>query len=382
MKAVNKFSAVVLGVSLLALSGCGSPGPTAGERPSDAKLQIGSSAGIPSPGSKEGEGRITQEELEIKVRVDSPSYNHFLRWAEPGPVIPGLNQNLIPQGIGYVPELDWLIVSNYRKDGKPSVLAVIRSSDGKLVKSVELYRDEKTPYQGHAGGVTVSAKHVWVASDKSVYQVPIEALEEAEDGGKLVFTNMIDTETNASFNNYSNGILWVGEFARFNYKTDETHHMENRQQQKYSAWVAGYVLNDQDEIDPGKRMEDSKKAVPDYILSIPEEIQGMEWIGDRVILSQSYGRNNESSLQAYRWTLEEEPHQYTDKFGEPVPVWFLDADNREGVLKMPPMSEGIVEKDGKLFILFESGAAEYRSGFYPLDRIYELKISEWLSSSD
>ncbi|SHE10855.1 Uncharacterised protein [Chlamydia abortus] len=28
MKAVNKFSAVVLGGSLLALSGCGSPGPT------------------------------------------------------------------------------------------------------------------------------------------------------------------------------------------------------------------------------------------------------------------------------------------------------------------------------------------------------------------
>ncbi|WP_223068361.1 hypothetical protein [Paenibacillus caui] len=39
----------------------------------------------------------------------------------------------------------------------------------------------------------------------------------------------------------------------------------------------------------------------------------------------------------------------------------------------PPMTEGIVQTEGGLYVLFESGAASYRSnGAYPLDHLYLL----------
>ncbi|GIP33230.1 hypothetical protein [Paenibacillus sp. J2TS4] len=382
MKGNNRYMAILLGGLLLVLSGCAASTETSGKPSSETSPSPAPSANDNLSGSNEekGDETIKQEEVEIKLRVDSPSYKDFFEWSEPGPVIPGLNQDLIPQGIAYEHSNDWMIVSYYRKDKRPSMLTVIQLTDGKLVKSVELYKDENTPYNGHAGGLTVSDSHVWLSSEKSVYQIKIEDLEKVEDGGKLIISDIVRIETNGSYVYYSDGILWVGEFSRANYKTDETHHMNNRDDRKYAAWITGYKLNADDSIDPAKIPEDSKPAVPDYILSVPEEIQGMETMAGSVILSQSYGRNNESSLLAYRWTLEEDPHVYTDKFAEPVPIWFLDSKNAEGALTLPPMSEGIVKRDGRLYVLFESGAAEYRNGLYPLDRIYSLEVSQWLDS--
>jgi len=286
---------------------------------------------------------------------------------------------LIPQGIAYSKSHNWLIISYYRDDGRPSMLSVIDVSTGKLVKALELYKDPNTPYTGHAGGLAVSEKHLWVTSEKSAYQIKLDDLVSAEDGAIIVFSDIIRTETNASFTAYADGILWVGEFARFDFPTDSSHHMRSRDNLPYSAWVAGYRLTADDTIDKS-RLSETNAAIPDYILSVPNEIQGMAVSGDHFILSRSYGRTVESSLLTYRQPLNEQPHAYTDKFGgTPVPIWFLDGINQLHTVVMPTMSEGLAVNDGLMYVLFESGATAYiPDGFYPVDKVYVTDLNALL----
>ncbi|WP_249716682.1 lamin tail domain-containing protein [Paenibacillus sp. J31TS4] len=288
-------------------------------------------------------------------------------------------QGLIPQGMAYLAETDWLLLTAYRENGASSVLSVVDRESGQLVKTVSLYKNETTPYTGHAGGLTVSQSHVWVSSEKSAYGMAIEDLKNAADGGKLVFRETIRTETNASFTTYADGVLWVGEFARFDFKTDDSHHRRDRQGTESSAWVTGYRLDSNDTIAPSSRTGTGGAAAPDLILQIPNEIQGMAVTGDAILLSQSYGRTIESSLLTYTLPREEPPHAYTDRFGAPVPIWFLDEQNRKSTVILPPMSEGIAQSGTDLYILFESGAEAYRDGFYPVDRLYRMNLQELLA---
>ncbi|MCP4098016.1 MAG: hypothetical protein GY880_03390 [Planctomycetaceae bacterium] len=54
-----------------------------------------------------------------------------------GPVIPGLQRGVVPQGLAYDPSRKLIFISNYAaKD--PSVVSIINSITGKIVDSVAL----------------------------------------------------------------------------------------------------------------------------------------------------------------------------------------------------------------------------------------------------
>ena len=376
---VSKWFILLVSISLAGMSGCAK----APNEPAGAAGQTAENATSADPGAaKAGNGSsveetvvkgfITQQALDLEVKGDASRYQNFFNISKPGPIVAGLEQGLVPQGLAYYKDKNWMLITYYHEDKKPSVLSVTDLSTGKLVKAMELYKNETTPYTGHAGGVAVSKNHVWVSSEKSAYRIKLEDVEKAKDGDKLIFAEIIPTETNASFVTYADGILWVGEYARYDHRTDSSHRMRTRDKMNYSAWVAGYKLNADDTIDTS-RMSEQGKAIPDYILSIPNEVQGMTVVGNRIALSQSGGRDIESRLPTYEWSLDEPPHAMTDKFGnEPVPIWFLDGQNMRNLLVIPPMSEGLFEHDGHLYVLFESAANMYRDSAYPLDEVYMI----------
>ena len=381
---VSKWFILLVTISLAGMSGCAkAPNEPAGAAGQTAENATSAGAGDPGAakagnGSDESgsgtvvKGFITQQALDLKPKGDASRYQEFFNMSKPGPIVAGLEQRLVPQGLAYYKDKDWMIITYYSEDKKPSVLSVTDLSTGKLVKAMELYKDGSTPYTGHAGGVAVSKNNVWVASEKSAYRIKLEDVVNAKDGDKLVFEETIPMETNASFITYADGILWVGEYARYDVKTDSSHRMRTRDKMNYSAWVAGYKLNADDTVDTG-RMSEEGKAIPDYILSIPNEVQGMTVVGNRITLSQSGGRDIESRLATYEWSSDEAPHAKTEKFGsEPVPVWFLDGQNMRKLMVMPPMSEGLFERDGRMYVLFESAANMYRDGAYPLDKVYMI----------
>ena len=99
------------------------------------------------------------------------------------------------------------------------------------------------------------------------------------------------------------------------------------------------------------------------ILAAPDRIQGITLTGtDKVVLSQSYGRNNKSTLFFYDNPIGEKPHSTTNLNGKQVPVFFLDGKLPCETVQAPPMTEGLAYADGVLYILFESGADKYANG--------------------
>lgn len=280
--------------------------------------------------------------------------------------------------MAYLEEKNWILISHYREDGKPGILSVIDAESGQMVKALDLYKNESTPYTGHAGGVTVSKKHIWIASESNVYYFSKDDLLKANKTDKIVFKGLVQTNTRASFNAFADGVLWVGEFAQgTSYPTDISHYMTNRDQKEYKAWAVGYKLDPSTDLPNDLKLQASGPIVPDMIISLPDSVQAMYTEKDSFWLSQSYGRNATSDLTRYKHSLSEIPHK-TVKLGQTeVPVWFLDTKNKMEKMEIAPMAEGIFKSNGNMYILFESGATKYKtSSSYALDRIHILPWRE------
>lgn len=319
----------------------------------------------------------------------SAQYPKLWGISEPGPAIPGLADGMIPQGLAHWHEKNRLIISNYVESGGASTLMVVDAKTQALVKRVNLYEEDGAAYTGHAGGVAVSAQHVWIASDGYAYRIPLKELAGASDNGKLKLTDRFPTPTRASYATYAEGILWVGEFYSLpDYPTDKSHRLTNNEKTTYNAWAVGYVLDPKTDRLPEGRVPASGDAVPDYILSTADKIQGMAVTGDSIILSQSFGRTKDSLLLKYeKPDLKGEPHQRVKLGGKDVPVWFLDRKNiakNAGSLTVPPMSEGIItDGQNRLYVLFESGASKYRpTALSPMDRLRVIRLDDWNRSSN
>ena len=326
--------------------------------------------------------KMTQ--LERAVHTRDAKYQTLWDISDDGPVTPGLSEGVVPQGITYLKDRNWLITIGYLEDGRPSAVAVMDAATGKLVKSLTLYDESGNPYTGHAGGITISRKHVWVASETYVYRIPLDDLLNAADGGELHFEARVPVPMQAAFATYSDGVLWVGEFYEAkDYPTDPSHHMTNRDGDTYYAWMIGYVLDDATDMVSADSWDGdaSHEAIPDYIVSIPEKVQGAVVREDSIILSTSYGRGNDSRLYRYNNPLDTPHHATADIGSSTIPVWFLDNAEEKpnlGRLTVIPMSEGLVDVGDDLYVVFESGANKYRyTTAYIMDRLLVIDLDLW-----
>jgi len=321
----------------------------------------------------------TIPELNLK---NNPRYGDFAEISKPGFIIPGLKQNAVPQGIGYIESLDWIIISHYLSDGRSSCLTAVDIQTGKLVKTLWLLDQNGNTFTGHVGGVCASLKHIWVASGSGLHSLLISDFIKAADNSSLKFKEYFETETRASFASYSysDNVVWVGEFAYYpnsgrRYETKKPHHLKNRDGKLVHGWALGYKLDP--ETDSLR-----KTQAPDYILSIPDKVQGLAFFNNFLALSTSYGRNNNSILYIHKNPLTSKPDKYEQLNGSStVPLWFIDSENAVSKLVCPSMMEGIVlyknKDENKLILLFESGAEKYRAtGIWPVDKTYYIDTSK------
>ncbi|WP_051263229.1 lamin tail domain-containing protein [Tuberibacillus calidus] len=330
--------------------------------------------------ARPGHQIITQEERSPNNK--DPKYNDLWDISEDGPVIPGLAQDLTPQGLGYYKPKDWLLTINYLDDGRPGTLCIIDATTEKLVKSILLYNVDGTPYTGHAGGITVSRNHVWIASEQYLFTLNLSDVLTAQNNDELRFTNRIPVPVEAAYDVYDDdySILWVGEFYEPNsYPTDPSHHLLNRLGEMQYAWMVGYKLKaNTDMLTPEQwNRESGEPAIPDYVLSTIGKVQGAVVQKKGISLVTSYGRANDAVLYRYNDPLKEEPHQYVNIGGKEVPLWFLDgktAKPRESIVSIP-MPEGAVLVKKQLYVSFESGANKYRyTTTYPRNRMLKIDM--------
>lgn len=326
---------------------------------------------------------ITQ--LERWKHLKDPAYQGLWDISSDGPVIAGLAEGLVPQGLSYYKKKDWLLTISYVDDGiRPGTITVTDRTSGKLVKSVVLYNTDGTPYTGHAGGITISRDHGWVASENYLFSFKLSDLAKAENNGEIQFTKQIPLPVEAAYTVYDEGILWVGEFYEASaYPTDPSHHIENRDGEMHYAWMIGFDLERSNDMLSEEHWNGSlDHALPDFVLSTTGKVQGaiiQKAARNGIILSTSYGRANDSVLYRYEYPLKEDPHSYVTVEGKEVPLWFLDghtAKPRQSIEAIP-MPEGIVEVQKELYVVFESGADKYRyTTTYPMDRMLRIDMKK------
>ena len=286
--------------------------------------------------------------------------------------VPGLEDDFIPQGICYVEELGMFAISGYMPDDENgnerySRIYVVNPDTNES----KMFIINK--FTGHAGGIASNGKDIWVSSGGSttsngkIYHFTTDMFM-GESGSTVKYDGYFSVPVKGSVLYCDGNKLWVSEF----YNNDKDSNKVNKEHHKGSnhAWSCGYNLP----LDVDYSAKETK--APDVILSIPDKVQGMAINDDgNVIFSTSYGRRNDSKLYVF------EPYTEWDKeivsvFSTDVPLYIAKKKNRITRFKMPTLMEGLDYNNGKLYVIFESGANEYSDAKEINKDIWEMDIDK------
>lgn len=293
-----------------------------------------------------------------------------------------LKDGYIPQGVAVYEEKNQLIVSSYHDSKKKSsILTVYDLATGERVKTLTLKNKDGSDYIGHASGIACTDTYLWMSVSYAVCPLPLWTIDEAEDGGHVQFFDHVKVPVIGSYLSISNGIMWVGEFYHpIDAVTKKDHIYTATDNTVHYALTVGYKLNDdhfnglcEDSFDR------TKVLVPDYALSVVDKIQGFIQLpnGD-FALSQSYGRQADSSIYFHSNPLNEKAAGTFTVSGKKVPLWFLDGNNMLLNMQTLPMSEGITVFNDKLYIVYESGTKYYSEGIVnPTDCVWSIDLNRY-----
>ncbi len=301
-----------------------------------------------------------------------------------GPIIPGLQQGAVPQGLAYDVDRGWLLVSMYREQPEEAHVCILDVRTEQLARCLTLTNKDGSRLTGHVGGLAVGRGYLWIGNG-DVYRIPLAALAEDVAPGRVVAERVFKAECTASFIGVHDDVLWVGEFVHESfidskYRANPAHVIRESDGTTVRAWACGYRLDAEGQLTATKAH--AGRLIPDAVMGIPEKVQGMAVHDGRLYLSCSYGRANPSTLLAYAYPMTadgKKPDRHVRCGDSEVPFWHLkDADRVPwGYDKFPPMSEGIAVCEGKLAVVCESGAGKYlNGGLGPLDRVVYVPLAD------
>lgn len=293
----------------------------------------------------------------------------YYKASEKAFTIPGLSQNMIPQGLEYVDGRDVYLVGGYQKDGTPSRVYKVNSRTGKSEGYVILGDSEGNGLSPHAGGLAVHDDYLFVAGDEdsSIY---IYNLEDVLAAGKGETVRMIDKfltkypggEVNVACLTFTEDRLIVAEFYRVpNYVTDKSHWITTPAGDENHAFAVAFPLGDSDTSVCGV------ERTPTEIYSLPGLVQGIAVHDGKIWVSQSYG-TAKSTICCYDVSDSESVgfvgfvHSGVAEPDILFPVYALDSSTLVASFDAPPMAEEIIFKDDKLLIMCESASAKYIFG--------------------
>jgi len=254
---------------------------------------------------------------------DTPYYDARF---EPGQPLPqSVLDEYIPQGLttwrNYGgPGEDLLVYTAYHEDGgdRRAVIQGVNPSNGLLTNVVEIG-------MGHAGGVAIHGDWAYVsAPDKKVRRYGLENLRDHFTGAKtgpMDGRPAGDVVGPASFLAVDGDTLFVGKHDK-----DKRSSMHRYQIDPENGTISGPVGDS---------------------IRVPMKTQGLLVLKDHFVYSTSRGRDNRSNIyvvgRGYRQL-------------EPA----FEAGQLE-CFKAPSMSEGITISQGRVYLVFESGASYYEN---------------------
>lgn len=312
------------------------------------------------------------------------------------------SKEMVCQGIAYLPEVvmdanqqgdgsycKYVLLSYYpKKSDQPSQILVVDRSSKKPIKRYALYKENGKPYTGHAGGIAVAGKYLWVASGGTIYGFDVkEIMDFIKDdktkasavsglpksmdklpGKNLTAVKTYSVDSKASFVSFDGKYIWVGDFTKgSNYKPVKHHKIMGRKN-----WIAGYLVDSDgyptSQIEYTYKDGDDSDTVhkPDAVIAMRESVQGMAVCGDYVALTVSYGATN-SKLAIYKNPLNTDSEKLSYKpegqnSSYSVEAWELaDKKNWIETVTLPAGAEDL-EYDGEnLYVTFECSSKNYKT---------------------
>lgn len=227
----------------------------------------------------------------------------------PDMCIPGLSKNddMIPQGITYYKDKNWLLISAYsskenNEKNRPSVVYALDFNTGEYVAEFKIYNSDLTPYKKHVGGIAVSKECLFIADNECKIQyIPLEQLDVERGTSKsLIIKDYCDcgiylNNAPISYLSYSNGYLWLGNF----YHTDEQY--DYPASESNNSLVVGIKLSAIGaEWDNIKDLNGYIRR-PMYTYKLPNSISKIQGVvglpyENTLFLFSSHGRTNESDI--------------------------------------------------------------------------------------
>lgn len=284
--------------------------------------------------------------------------------------IPEIENGYVPQGYCFSESRGLHFISYYQSK-KASVISLVDAESGIRVKTLNLAQADGSDFKGHAGGIAEDGRFFYVVDGKEIYRADLNVIEKLSDGDKLILSEKILTDVKCSYLNSDGKYLYAGEFYSFttdgSYDTDKSHHMAISLFETTYARCNAYLISD---IEGLFSETENDVAVPALVFTTPNCVQGFTRMNDgSIVLSISYGRDNNSSL-AYYSDVTKGNSDFTVEYGEAsVPAYHLNKADRNRVMRLPPLLEGIDDMNGNVVGIFESCAEKYSDSAFVVEEI-------------
>lgn len=276
-------------------------------------------------------------------------YSEFFSNSKEIVSINGLEEGFVPQGFTYSPQEDVFLSSGYLVDEASRIY--VSEVDNSSSKYVSLVNEDDTPFLGHCGGIGVYYDTVYVACDdkdyNKVYTFSLSDIINSENGSKVKVNSEKELDINPAYICVYNQTLLIGEFYKegSQYLTDESHHLETSSGETNFALCYAFKLNEE--------TQDTSWEI-DYVLSLPEKVQGLAVLNDNQIAISTSWSIFSSNLFIYDSVFDKaDTYQEND-------LYYLDQGHLSKTISMPPMSEEIQVYNDMLLVNFESACKKYR----------------------
>ena len=192
-----------LGLAVALLAGCGA---TAASLPASS-APAAASAAAPAPEEKMLYSQTTT--VAAETYLGNSTFADYLGKAEPQFLIPGLAENLIPQGMDICDATGILYISGYYSTkGKCSAIVAVDTATGRLTAEYLLKKPGNLPFDGHVGGVAVSDTTLYLSGTNdtegrtTILAIPLSSLP-AEGSHEVTVEQSIPVPVSPSFLSFS-----------------------------------------------------------------------------------------------------------------------------------------------------------------------------------
>lgn len=273
--------------------------------------------------------------------------------------MPGISSGFIGQGLDYLKEQKAFLTCGYSANkGKPSSVYYI-DEKGNSTKC-ELKKADGSAYTGHTGGIAHYGNYVYITGADGCDVFSLSDFTEKKSEARKIGEIKSPAGHDPAFVTIHGNKLYEGSFYRSgNYETPDNERITTPSGDENKALLYVYDLGGSENFGV------SEKPVAAY--STCGLVQGMTIRTDgnkdvQMILSCSWGV---SPSHLYFYDLTAIPpvtrHSVTVD-GQSIPLYFLDSSCLSSTVTAPPMSEEIVYKDGRIYIMTESASNKYIFG--------------------